>query len=81
MPTSVGIRELRNRTSEIVDLARLEGEIIITSHGRPVAVIRPFQEAWKAEALRLLHSEHPSIDTGLADMLAEDDLISMDDVG
>lgn len=79
MPT-VGIRDLRNHTSEVVERVQLEGEIIITSHGKPVAVLRPFQEAWKVEALRLLHASTQPVDSGLAEMLAADDLASMDDL-
>lgn len=78
--TSIGIRDLRNNTSEVVQRVQLEGEIIITSHGKPVAVLRPFQEAWKVEALRLLHSSTQPVDSGLAKMLAADDLASMDDL-
>jgi prevent-host-death family protein len=78
--TSIGIRDLRNNTSEVVERVQLEGEIIITSHGKPVAVLRPFQEAWKAEALRLLHSSNEPVDSGLTELLAADDLASMDDV-
>lgn len=77
---SIGIRDLRNNTSEVVARVQLEGEIIITSHGKPVAVLRPFQEAWKAEALRLLHSGNQPVDSGLTEMLAADDLASMGDL-
>lgn len=77
---SIGIRDLRNNTSAVVDRVQVEGEIIITSHGKPVAVLRPYQEAWKLEAMRLLHSSTEPIDSGLADLLAADDLASMDDL-
>ena len=77
---SGGIRDLRNNTSELVERVQVEGEIIIKSHGKPVAVLRPFQEAWKVEALRLLHSRTEPVDGGLAELLADDDMASMDDL-
>ena len=37
----VGIRELKNRASRIVDEVRKKGEpYIVTKHGEPVAVLR-----------------------------------------
>jgi prevent-host-death family protein len=39
---SVGIRELRERTSEIIRLVRDEGaEVLVTHYGRPVARLLP----------------------------------------
>ena len=41
----VGIRELKNRTSEIMRTVREEGaEYIITYQGRPMAVLLPIDE-------------------------------------
>ena len=52
MVESVGVRELRQRASEL--LRRVEaGEIIeITDRGRPVALLRPFPTASDLEQLR-----------------------------
>lgn len=79
MATSIGVRELRNRTSEALELARTEGEVVITSHGRPVAILRPYTEDWRRDLRDLLHSSDPH-DTGFADELAEDDAASMTDL-
>lgn len=40
----------------------------------------PHPEVWKTEALRLLHATTEPFDTGFAEMLAADDLASMDDL-
>jgi prevent-host-death family protein len=43
MPTTIGVRELKNQTSRIVRSVREEmAEYIITVQGEPVAVLRPF---------------------------------------
>ena len=43
---SVGIRELKNRTSRIVDEVREKDEpYIVTRRGEPVAVLRPWNAA------------------------------------
>lgn len=50
--TSVGVRELRQRASEL--LRRVEaGEIIeVTDHGRPVALLSPIPSGGALERLR-----------------------------
>jgi prevent-host-death family protein len=80
MTVTVGVRDLRNRTADVLKMAISEGEVVITSNGKPVAVLRPYQAAWKAEASRLLHLEGAPTDSGLAAMLALDDDASMDDL-
>jgi prevent-host-death family protein len=45
MRQEIGIRELKNQLSSIVRLVREESaEYVITHHGQPVAVLRPFDE-------------------------------------
>jgi len=45
MSDKIGVRELKNRTSRIIRTVREEGlEYIITAHGQPVALLRPFTE-------------------------------------
>lgn len=45
MPTSIGVRELKNQTSRIVRTVREEmAEYVVTVHGEPVAVLRPLTE-------------------------------------
>ena len=38
------VRELKNRTSELLRYAQREGEVLITSRGKPVAILRGFSE-------------------------------------
>lgn len=46
MPTTIGIRDLKNQTSRIVRSVREEmAEYVITLQGRPVALLRPLTEA------------------------------------
>lgn len=81
MVARIGIRDLRNRTSEAIRLAARDGSVIITEHGRPVAVLRPYVEAWRLEAARLLDDDAgTATDTGLAGLLATDDETSTDDL-
>ena len=49
---SVGVRELRQRASEL--LRRVEGgeTIVVTDRGRPVAVLAPLPEAGALDRLR-----------------------------
>jgi prevent-host-death family protein len=63
MPTRIGVRELKNRASEIVhEVQEREAEYIVTLRGQPVAVLRPFpregegdlRQAEREEALRKL---------------------------
>jgi prevent-host-death family protein len=50
--TSVGIRELRQRASELIRQVE-EGETIeITDRGRPVAVLAPFPDPGPTQRLR-----------------------------
>jgi prevent-host-death family protein len=45
MPTTIGVRELKNQASRIVRSVREEmTEYIITVQGEPVAVLRPFTD-------------------------------------
>lgn len=80
MSTHLGIRELRNNTADAVRRARVEGEVVITQHGRPVAVLRPYTEGWKDAAQRVLDDLDRPLDTGLAAALADSDAASTDDL-
>jgi len=50
--TSVGIRELRQRASELLRLVEGGETIEITDRGRPVALLSPLPEANPLERLR-----------------------------
>lgn len=46
MPTTIGIRDLKNQTSRIVRSVREEmAEYVITLQGKPVALLRPITAA------------------------------------
>lgn len=38
---TAGVRDLKNRTSELLRKARSEGSVIVTNHGKPVAAVIP----------------------------------------
>jgi prevent-host-death family protein len=50
--TTVGIRELRQRASELVRLVEQGESVEITDRGRPVAVLAPLPDAGPLEQLR-----------------------------
>jgi prevent-host-death family protein len=56
----VAVRELKDRLSELLRRAEAGEEIVVTSHGRPVArlvPVDPFAAANSAEALQRLRSQ------------------------
>ncbi|MGB5058714.1 MAG: type II toxin-antitoxin system prevent-host-death family antitoxin [Candidatus Promineifilaceae bacterium] len=56
MAEKIGVRELKNQTSQIVRAVREDmAEYVITLHGKPVAMLRPITEA-DEEALRQLET-------------------------
>ena len=67
MPTEVampyvGIKELKNQTTEILRGVREEGlEYVVTFHGRPVAVLLPLAEDFLlSEQRRAVENAFPS---------------------
>jgi prevent-host-death family protein len=63
MPTTIGVRELKNHTSRVIRAVREEmSEYVVTLRGEPVAVLRPLDEE---ERRRLQQTE---IDETLAEM-------------
>lgn len=65
--TTVGVRELRQRASELLRLVE-HGEVIeITDRGRPVAVLGPLPEGSSLERMRAA-GEVESATGGLADL-------------
>jgi prevent-host-death family protein len=65
MPQKIGVRELKNQASRIVRRVREEStEYVITLHGEPVAVLRPFTDR---DAQKIRQDE---IDETLAQMKA-----------
>ena len=65
MPTTIGVRELKNQASRVIRAVREEmSEYVVTLRGEPVAVLRPLTEE---EKKRLLQIE---TGTALAEMKA-----------
>ena len=65
VPTTIGVRELKNQASRVVRAVREEmAEYVITLQGRPVAVLRPFTDD---DARRL---SQPEIDKTMGEMKA-----------
>ena len=57
MPSTIGVRELKNKTSRILREVREEmAEYIVTFRGKPVAILRPLTED-EAQRLRQLETE------------------------
>lgn len=40
----VGIRELKNKTSEVLRHIEKNGKVVVTSRGKPIATIAPLKE-------------------------------------
>ena len=65
MPTTIGVRELKNHTSRVIRAVREEmSEYVVTLRGEPVAVLRPLTEE-EAQRLRQVDT-----DAALAEMKA-----------
>jgi prevent-host-death family protein len=60
----VGVRELKNRTTEIIrDVRENQAEYVVTYHGKPVAVLLPIDEEWlESEARRAAEAVAPGDD-------------------
>jgi prevent-host-death family protein len=55
--THVGVKELKNRLSHFLRLARAGARIQVTDHGRPVAEIGPVPAARSADRLQRVLTE------------------------
>jgi len=40
----VGVRELKNKTTEVLTYVKKDGKVIVTSRGKPIAAIAPLKE-------------------------------------
>ena len=58
--TSVGVRELRQRASELLRLVESGESIEITDRGRPVAVLSPMPQGGALERLRAAGETEPA---------------------
>jgi prevent-host-death family protein len=70
----VGVRDLRNRTSQVIDAVRAGEQVTLTVHGEPVADIVPHQRRTRWLSGERLRTElvERSADASLTDEL--DDL-------
>ncbi len=64
----VSIKELHNETSEVIRRTQKQGPVIVTRHGKPVAIIQPLTEE-ELEDFVLLH--HPKFRKGLEEALED----------
>jgi len=74
MPQKIGIRELKNQTSNIVRRVREEAvEYVITHHGQPVAILRPIsdEDTEKMQKQKSLESWQTLLELGA--LLSESD--------
>lgn len=60
--TSVGVRELRQRASELLRRVAAGETIEVTDRGRPVALLAPLPEAGPLERLRAAGEVIPPVD-------------------
>jgi prevent-host-death family protein len=65
--SSVGVRELRQRASELLRRVEAGETIEVTDHGRPVAILAPLPDRGALERLRASGDLVPS-DRDLADL-------------
>jgi prevent-host-death family protein len=49
--STVGVRELKNRLTDYLRRTKLGEEVIVTEHGKPIALIHPFHPSRKGESL------------------------------
>lgn len=40
----VGVRELKNKTAELLRYVKKNGKVVVTSRGKPIAAIAPLKE-------------------------------------
>ncbi len=67
----IGVRDLRNRTSQVIDAVRAGERIVLTVHGEPVADIVPHAQRsrWVSGANLRSQLARWSADAALADDL------------
>ena len=73
--TSVGVRELRSHTRQVLDRVRAGESVIVTVDGRPAAVIGPLHERPrfmdKASFLARLVQADPQLSDDLVELVPE----------
>lgn len=67
-----GVRELRNDTLAVKRAVEADGEAILTHHGKPYAVVRPYEETSSLDGFfEWLNTIEPH-DSGLAEVLLDE---------
>jgi prevent-host-death family protein len=69
----VGVRDLRNRTGQVIDAVRAGERVVLTVHGEPIADIVPHgrRTRWLAGARMREQLQHRAADPGLTRDLDE----------
>jgi prevent-host-death family protein len=71
MANTIGVRDLKNRASELVrEVHEREAEYIVTLRGQPVAVLKPLSDKNEQELKRAEHEEALSKLDELAEQIA-----------
>ncbi len=72
----ISVRELRNHTKRV--MSEIEGgtTVFLTKHGERIAKITPLRPTTWADHVRLVLGDDEPYDSGLADLLDDDDRIS-----
>ncbi len=68
----LSIREMRNALSHIDELARNEGEIIVTRRGKPVARVLPITGEREKPDHASLRARMPKLDTPSGELLRKE---------
>lgn len=78
----VSVRELRGRFGSIWDDLRREGELVITSNGKPIAILSPTEDDQVEDSLRAIRRarasmavsrlQQRSVESGRSEMSADE---------
>jgi prevent-host-death family protein len=72
MAVKIGVRDLKNRASEIVrDVHEQDAQYIVTLRGEPVALLRPLSESNEREVRQAEHVEALAKLDALAEQIAK----------
>jgi len=80
MSIEIGMRELRNNTSKVLEAVETGQDVFLTNHGVRVARITPITHTgteWTQQFDELI-ATLPFVDTGFADFLEDDNRSSIE---
>jgi prevent-host-death family protein len=84
MTVEVASRELRNNTADLLRRVKAGEQIVVTTRGKPVASLVPFESSsrrWMPRAELIGRLSHAQADAGLRDDLARLAGDTTDDLG